>query len=131
MIAGTAVEVFPSISASAPLALRPVIGSSLVLATVIALARCRPIQADAYAVVIAIVSALLCALGAVVVAVSRGEAHAPLVCWLITISGLLCRSVLPLPGTRATIILGRARLEPRADPASSPPSPHGAESKSS
>jgi xanthine permease XanP len=38
VIAGTAVEVFPSISASAPLALRPVIGSSLVLATVIALA---------------------------------------------------------------------------------------------
>src|SRR5260370_3182600 len=55
-------------------------------------------KADAYAVVIAIVSALLCALSAVVVAVSRGEADAPLVCWLIAISGLLCRSVLPLSG---------------------------------
>ena len=38
IIAGMAVEVFPSISASASPALRPVIGSSLVLATVLALA---------------------------------------------------------------------------------------------
>jgi NCS2 family nucleobase:cation symporter-2 len=36
-IAGMAVEVFPSISASAPPGLRPVVGSSLVLATVFAL----------------------------------------------------------------------------------------------
>ena len=36
-IAGIAVEVFPSISASAPPGLRPVVGSSLVLATVFAL----------------------------------------------------------------------------------------------
>ena len=38
--------------------------------------------------------ALICALSAVVVAVSRGEADAPLVCWLIAMSGLLCRSAL-------------------------------------
>jgi len=38
VIAGMAVEVFPSITASAPLALRPLVGSSLVLATVVALA---------------------------------------------------------------------------------------------
>ena len=49
-------------------------------------------KADVYAVVIVIVSALICAFSAVVVAVSRGEADAPLVCWLIAISGLLCRS---------------------------------------
>jgi hypothetical protein len=51
---------------------------------------------DAYAAVIVIISALLCALGGVVLAVSRGEADAPLVCCLIAISGLLCRSALPL-----------------------------------
>jgi hypothetical protein len=49
-------------------------------------------KADVYAVVIVIVAALICALSAVVVAVSRGEADAPLVCWLIAMSGLLCRS---------------------------------------
>jgi hypothetical protein len=53
-------------------------------------------KVDAYAAMIVIVCALLCALGGVVVAVSRGEADAPLVCWLIAISGLLCRSALPL-----------------------------------
>jgi hypothetical protein len=53
-------------------------------------------KVDAYAAVIVIVSALLCALGGVVLAVSRGEADAPLVCCLIAISGLLCRSALPL-----------------------------------
>jgi predicted metal-binding membrane protein len=53
-------------------------------------------KADAYAVGIVIVTALICALSAVVVAVSRGEADAPLVCWLIAMSGLLCRSALPV-----------------------------------
>ena len=54
------------------------------------------LKADVCAAVIVIVSALICALSAVVVAVSRGEADAPLVCWLIAISGLLCRSALPV-----------------------------------
>ena len=53
-------------------------------------------KVDAYAAVIVIISALLCALGGVVLAVSRGEADAPLVCWLIAMSGLLCRSALPV-----------------------------------
>jgi hypothetical protein len=53
-------------------------------------------KADLYVVVIVVVSALICALSAVVVAVSRGEADAPLVLWLIAISGLLCRSALPV-----------------------------------
>jgi hypothetical protein len=52
-------------------------------------------KADVYAVVIVIVSALICALSAVVVAV-HDDADAPLVCWLIAISGLLCRSALPV-----------------------------------
>ena len=56
-------------------------------------------KADVYVVVIVVVSALICALSAVVAAVSRGEADAPLACWLIAISGLLCRSALPLSGT--------------------------------
>ena len=63
-------------------------------------------KVDAYAAVLVIVSALLCALGGVVLAVSRGEADAPLVCCLIAISGLLCRSALPL-GSR----VGRQRDE--------------------
>jgi hypothetical protein len=53
-------------------------------------------KTDIYAAVIVIVCALVCALAGVVVAVSRGEADAPLVCWPIAISGLLCRSTLPL-----------------------------------
>ena len=56
-------------------------------------------KADAQIVAIVIVSALLCALSGLVVAVSRGEADAPLACWLIAISGLLCRSALLLSGT--------------------------------
>jgi hypothetical protein len=50
---------------------------------------------DVYAAVIVILSALLCAIGALVIAVSRGDAGIPIVCWLIAISGLLCRSALP------------------------------------
>lgn len=57
-------------------------------------------KADVYAAGIVIVSAVLCALSGVVVAVSRGDADAPLVWWLIAISGLLCWSALPLPSTR-------------------------------
>jgi hypothetical protein len=53
-------------------------------------------KADVYVVVIVVVSALICALSAVVVAVSRDEANAGLVLWLIAISGLLCRSALPV-----------------------------------
>ena len=50
------------------------------------------LKADAYAAGIVIISALLCALGAIVVAVWRGESDAPLACCLIATSGLLCRA---------------------------------------
>jgi hypothetical protein len=56
------------------------------------------LKADAYAAGIVIISALLCALGAIVVAVWRGESDAPLACCLIATSGLLCRTTLPLSG---------------------------------
>jgi hypothetical protein len=56
------------------------------------------LKADAYAAGIFIISALLCALGAIVVAVWRGESDAPLACCLIATSGLLCRTTLPLSG---------------------------------
>ena len=67
-------------------------------------------KADAHIVAIVIVSALLCALSGLVVAVSRGGADAPLACWLIAISGLLCRSALPLSGTSGPVSSGDAWL---------------------
>jgi hypothetical protein len=69
-------------------------------------------KADACAAVIVMVSAVLCALSGVVVAVSRGDADAPLVLWLIAISGLLCRSALPLSSTRALRLRSNATETP-------------------
>ena len=60
-------------------------------------------KTDAYAPMIVIVAAVLCALSGVVIAVSRGAADASPVFCLIAISGLLCRSALPLPAIASTI----------------------------
>jgi ABC-type transport system involved in cytochrome c biogenesis permease component len=82
-------------------------------------------KADAHIVAIVIVSALLCALSGLVVAVSRGEADAPLACWLIAISGLLCRSALPLSGTSGAaftvVTVGKRLRNPITGSQTSPP----------